>query len=96
MKIFDGEEMISIDNTFLKASGVPLYFKEVSRTYILIPYVDHLSIAKHLINKIIDLNGGKESFEELNASGWEYVFESKNFVVGYLSEHLMVRINKLS
>ena len=88
--------MISIDNTFLKASGVPLYFKEESRTYILIPYVDHLSIAKHLINQIIDINGGKESFEELNASGWDYIFQSKNFVVGYLSEHLMVRINKLS
>ena len=95
-KIFDGAEMISIDNTFLKASVVPLYFKEDSRTYILIPYVDHLSIAKHLINKIIDVNGGNESFEELNANGWDYIFEGEKFIVGYLSEHLMVRINKLS
>ena len=95
-KIFDGAEMISIDNTFLKATGVPLYFKEDSRTYILIPYVDHFSIAKHLINKIIDANGGKESFEELYANGWDYIFECEKFVVGYLSEHLMVRINKLS
>lgn len=86
--------MISKDNSFLKASGVPLFFKEDSRAYILIPYVDHLTVAKHLINKIIDANCGKESFKELIVDGWDNIFEGEKFVVGYLPEHLMARVNK--
>ena len=93
-EIFDGAEMISKDNSFLKASGVPLFFKEDSRAYILIPYVDHLTVAKHLINKIIDANCGKESFKELIVDGWDNIFEGEKFVVGYLPEHLMARVNK--
>ena len=95
--IFDGNEVISKDNTLIKAMNVPLLFydKKSDLTYILIPHIPHISIAKLIIDEIIKNNGGIEDFKKEEAEGWEYLHSCNNFNVGYVTEHSVVRLNKL-
>ena len=96
--VFDGNELMSKDNTLFKAQNVPLLFndKDSDLVYILIPYISHISIAKLIIDEIIKENGGIESFKKLEAEGWEYLHSCNNFNIGYLAEHAVVRLNRLN
>ncbi len=94
LDIFDGEEVINKDNTLFKAQNVPLLFYESDLTYILIPHIPHILIAKQIIDVIIKENGGADSFKKLEEEGWEYLHSCNNFIVGYVTEHSVVRLNK--
>ena len=93
-KIFDGTDILKKDYQFGKSLNVPAYFNENNDEYILIKVTTE-TIAKKLIDKIMENNGGSEIFKADDVEGWFYPHRSKLFTVGYLIQHSVVRINKL-
>ena len=102
LKIYDGQEVLNFDNTMHKAQNVPLLFLDQDVDYILIPCYSTFTIAKSIIDKIIDLNGGKNNFNNLKelepekTKNWEYIWGGFQFNIGFLGEYKMIRINKIS
>ena len=103
-----GYENIGIENVydgdkFLKANkgqfslNIPLLFKdpEDDLTYIIIG-ITTLTLAKKIINEIIEKNYGKTYFTKLDdRDDWEYVFHNKFFSIGFMTKNFCVRINML-
>ena len=96
LKIFDGADIITFDNTLQKAQNVPLLFQDQEDDYILIPCIQTLTIAKAIINKIINENGGEDNFSTREAGDWEYLHVCNEFTIGYLTKYTLVRINRHS
>ena len=108
VKLPTGYENIGIEHVydgskFLKANqgqlslNIPLLFKDNddSPHYILIG-VTTLTLAKRIIDDIIEKNYGKQYFEELDEKGdWQYIYANKFFTIGFLSKYNCVRINML-
>ena len=92
--IYDGSEILKKDYQFGKSLNVPAYFNEHGHEYILIKVTTE-TIAKNLVDKIIENNGGKLKFKAESAEGWFYPHRTDFFVVGFLIEHSVVRVNKL-
>jgi hypothetical protein len=108
VKLPTGYENIGIEHVydgskFLKANqgklslNIPLLFKDNddSPHYILIG-VTTLTLAKRIIDNIIENNYGKQYFKELDEKdGWQYTYANKFFSIGFLSKYNCVRINML-
>jgi len=108
VKLPTGYENIGIDHVydgskFLKANqgqlslNIPLLFKDNddSPHYILIG-VTTLTLAKRIIDEIIEKNYGKQYFKELDEKDdWQYIYANKFFTIGFLSKYHCVRINML-
>ena len=94
--VYDGSKFLK-ENNGQFSLNIPLLFKddEDSLNYIIIG-VSTLTVAKHIINNIIDKNYGKQYFKKLEEKGgWEYMYANKFFVIGFLPKYLCVRINML-
>ena len=108
VKLPTGYENIGIEHVydgskFLKANqgqlslNIPLLFKDNddSPHYILIG-VTTLTLAKRIIDNIIENNYGKQYFKELDEKdGWQYTYANKFFSIGFFSKYNCVRINML-
>ena len=103
-----GYENIGIENVydgskFLKANqgqfslNIPLLFKDNDEsTHYIIIGVSTLTLAKRIIDEIIEKNYGKQYFKELDEKdGWQYIYANKFFTIGFLSKYHCVRINML-
>ena len=97
LKIYDGAGFFKDNKDIFLVRNVPLFFSDDDLDYILIPCVPHLTIAKNIIDKILKMNGGVENHEKLEEKGgWRYVFGDANFLVGYIKDQELVRINRRS
>ena len=97
LKIYDGACFFKDNKDIFLVRNVPLFFSDDDLDYILIPCVPHLTIAKNIIDKILKMNGGVENHEKLEEKGgWRYVFGNANFLVGYIKDQELVRINRRS
>ena len=95
--LYDGNKAIKSSVDFFKELyNVPLFFSEGNLSYILISN-SNLSSAKPVIDQIVAKNGGVKNFEFKKKVGesWEHIYEGSNFVIGYLQEHSVIRINFL-
>jgi len=92
--IYDSNTIKDSDKSFNNYVNVPLLFND--NDFILIT-VQTASIAKAIINRIIEDNGGLGSFEKIDESEhdeWEYLHMGHLFVVGYLPGSKVVRMNR--
>lgn len=97
LKIYDGAGFFKDNKDIFLVRNVPLFFSDDDLDYILIPCVPHLTIAKNIIDSILKLNGGVENHEKLEEKGdWRYVFGNTNFLIGYIKDQELVRINRRS
>ncbi|MGC6524826.1 MAG: SH3 domain-containing protein [Flavobacteriaceae bacterium] len=97
LKIYDGAGFFKDNNDIFLVRNVPLFFSDDDLDYILIPCVPHLTIAKNIIDSILKLNGGVENHEKLEEKDdWRYVFGNSNFLIGYIKDQELVRINRRS
>jgi len=94
-KIYVGEDALKRFNLSKDLKNTVLYFKKDNEEYLLI-HIPTLNVAKIIINQIVKLNGVDNDFKKVSdESGWEYLHENNNMVVGYLPEHQAVRINHI-
>ncbi len=93
--IYDGNSALEEFQNFSKFINVPLLFFDTKNIihYISI-YVTTENVAKFLISKIIELNGGDDIFTDHKIENWEYLKKSNLFYVGYLSKEKTIRIVK--
>ena len=92
-KIYVGEDALKRFNLSKDLNNTVLYFKEYNEEYLLI-HIPTSNVAKIIINQIVKLNGVDNDFKKVSdESGWEYLHENNNMVVGYLPKHQAVRIN---
>lgn len=94
--IYDGDKFLKANNGHISLN-IPLLFKnpENDLHYILIG-ITTLTLAKKIIDDIIDKNYGKRYFKKLEEKGnWEYMYANKFFTIGFLPKYLCVRINML-
>ena len=92
-KIYVGEDALKRFNLSKDLNNTVLYFKEYNEEYLLI-HIPTSNVAKIIINQIVKLNGVDSDFKKVSdESGWEYLHENNNMVVGYLPKHQAVRIN---
>ena len=108
VKLPDGYKNIGIEHVydgdkFLKQNqgefslNIPLLFKDPKDglSYIIIG-ITTLTLAKKIIDDIIEKNYGKKYFTKLeDRDDWEYVFYNKFFSIGFMKKNLCVRINML-
>ena len=108
IKLPTGYENIGIEHVydgskFLKANqgqfslNIPLLFKDNDEsTHYIIIGVSTLTVAKRIIDEIIEKNYGKQYFKELDEKdGWQYIYANKFFTIGFLSKYHCVRLNML-
>jgi len=94
--VYDGSKFLKANQGKLSLN-IPLLFKDNddSPHYILIG-VTTLTLAKRIIDNIIENNYGKQYFKELDEKdGWQYTYANKFFSIGFLSKYNCVRINML-
>lgn len=94
--VYDADTIAKKNKVMSNFINVPILFKE-NIDYILIS-VQTNELAKVIIDRIMDNNGGSHSFdaEDLtNNKEWTYAFKGYAFVVGFLPENGVVRINRL-
>ena len=94
--VYDGESISKENKVMSNFFNVPILFKE-NIDYILIS-VQTAELAKIIIDRIMNNNGGFHSFveEDLSANKeWAFAFRGYAFVVGFLPESGVVRINRL-
>lgn len=91
--IYDSESIEKENKSFSNFINVPILFKE-DIDYILIK-VQTKELAEIIINKIVSENGGENSFESETHDGWSNLLRGYSFVIGYIGEHGVVRINSL-
>lgn len=94
--VYDAETISTENKSLSNFINVPVLFKE-NIDYILIS-VQTIELAKIIIDRIMDNNGGSHSFEAedlTNNKEWTYTFRGYAFVVGYLPENRVVRVNRL-
>ena len=90
---YDGAELLKKDFQLNNSLNVPALFKEDGDEYIMIKATTE-TVAKKLIDKIINANGGLDNFSKGSEPGWFYPHACEEFTVGYLIEHKVVRLNK--
>ena len=90
---YDGAELLKKDFQLNNSLNVPALFKEDGDEYIMIKATTE-TVAKKLIDKIINANGGLDNFSKGSEPGWFYPHACEAFTVGYLIEHKVVRLNK--
>jgi len=94
--VYDAETITKENKSLSNFINVPVLFKE-NIDYILIS-VQTIELAKIIIDRIMLNNGGSHSFELENLTDhkeWTYTFKGYAFVVGYLPESRVVRVNRL-
>jgi hypothetical protein len=94
--VYDGDEFLKANHGDFSLN-IPLLFKdpEDDLNYIIIG-ITTLTVAKKIINDIIEKNYGKTSFTRLeDRKNWEYMFQNKFFSIGFMSKNFCVRINML-
>ena len=94
--VYDGDKFLKANNGQLSLN-IPLLFKDPTdgQNYILIG-ASTLTVAKHIINDIIDKNYGIHNFNKLDEKeGWEYTYANKFFAIGFMTKYYCVRINML-
>ena len=94
--VYDADTIAKKNKVMSNFINVPILFKE-NIDYILIS-VQTTELAKVIIDRIMDNNGGSHSFEAedlTNNKEWTYAFKGYAFVVGFLPENGVVRINRL-
>jgi antitoxin component YwqK of YwqJK toxin-antitoxin module len=95
LKIYDGAGFFKDNKDIFLVRNVPLFFNDNDLDYILIPCVPHLSIAKNIIDNIVKLNGGDENYKKIEEkNNWKYVYGGANFLIGYITDQHLVRINR--
>jgi hypothetical protein len=95
-KIYDGEQFLKANNGHFSLN-IPLLFNDNDGDNFILIGASTSTIAKTIIDDIIEKNYGKEYFEEITdaPAEWEYLHKNKFFVIGYLHKNFCVRINLL-
>lgn len=96
IKIFDYEDFSKNINSQLDLVNVPLYFKikDQNEGSIIITVPTEV-IGKSIIDKVINFNGGIESFRKTEEDNWSYLYRGYEFDIGYDIERSHIRINQL-
>ena len=93
--IYDGNSVLEKFQNFSKFINVPLlFFDKKNIIHYVSIYVTTENVAKFLISKIIELNGGDDFFSDHEIENWKYLKKSDLFYVGYLSKEKTIRIVK--
>ena len=93
---YDGAELLLKDFQLKNSVNVPAWFEDEDGDVYLLFKSNTEADAKTLINRIINENGGMEKFTEVSPGGsWVYTFRADEFVIGYLAQHEVVRLNKI-
>lgn len=94
--IYDFEDFSKNQSDLSKATNVPLYFKlpDENEGSIIIT-VPTENIGKSIIDQIININGGNNSFRPAEQENWTNLYKGYEFVIGYYPERDHVRINQL-
>ena len=95
-KIYDGEKFLRA-NSGHPSLSIPLLFNDNDGDNYILIGASTSTIAKTIIDDIIEKNYGEEYFEEITDAPeeWEYLHKNKFFVIGYLPKNFCVRINLL-
>ena len=101
-KVYEGDDALKRFDLENHLANIALLFidKEDNFEYLLI-YIRTHNLAPTLIRKIIDENGGDEKFKKLadvssnDIGNWKNLYQSNDFVIGYLPKHRCVRLNQL-
>lgn len=94
--VYDGDKFLKA-NSGSVSLNIPLLFKDQENglNYIIIG-VTTLTLAKKIIDDIIEKNYGKTNFKKLeDQDDWEYIYHNKFFSIGFMKKHFCVRINML-
>tara|TARA_R110002012_G_scaffold143739_1_gene301936 strand:+ start:724 stop:2103 length:1380 start_codon:yes stop_codon:yes gene_type:complete len=94
--IYDGDKFLKANHGKFSLN-IPLLFKDPNDglNYIIIG-ITTLTLAKKIIDDIIEKNYGETYFTKLeNRDDWEYVFHNKFFSIGFMTKNFCVRINML-
>ena len=96
--IYDAESIDEKNKILSKFVLTPLLFKDRDsdngEDFILIP-VSSSEFSRPLILKIIEDNGGLDSYTQIECDGWEDLFRGHIFNIGYLPTQRAVRINRI-
>lgn len=93
--IYEGNSVLEKYQNFSKFINVPLLFFDKKNVFHYISiYVTTENVAKFLISKIIELNGGDDVFSDHEIENWEYLKKSDLFYIGYLPKERTIRIVK--
>ena len=93
--IYDGTYVLEEFQNFSKFINVPLLFFDKKNVFHYISiYITTENVAKFLISKIIELNGGDDVFSDHEIENWEYLKKSDLFYIGYLPKERTIRIVK--
>ena len=93
---YDGAELLLKDFQLKNSVNVPAWFEDEDGDVYLLFKSNTEADAKTLINRIINENGGIEKFTEVSpGASWVYTFRADEFVIGYLAQHEVVRLNKI-
>lgn len=93
--IYDGNSVLEKYQNFSKFINVPfLFFDKKNVIHYISIYITTENVAKFLISKIIELNGGDDVFSDHEIENWEYLKKSDLFYIGYLPEERTIRIVK--
>ena len=94
--IYDFEDFTKNQSDLSKATNVPLYFKlpDENEGSIIIT-VPTENIGKSIIDQVININGGNNSFRSTEQEEWTNLYNGYEFVIGYFPERDHVRINQL-
>jgi uncharacterized tellurite resistance protein B-like protein len=94
--IYDFEDFAKNQSDLSKATNVPLYFKlpDENEGSIIIT-VPTENIGKSIIDQVININGGNNSFRSAEQEEWTNLYNGYEFVIGYFPERDHVRINQL-
>ena len=94
--IYDFEDFTKNQSDLSKATNVPLYFKlpDENEGSIIIT-VPTENIGKSIIDQVININGGNNSFRSAEQEEWTNLYNGYEFVIGYFPERDHVRINQL-
>ena len=94
--LYEGEKFLKANNGSL-SFNIPLLFKDPvdNLNYILIG-VHSLSIAKKIIDNIIEKNYGKSNFKKLDDNDeWNYIYANKFYSIGFMNKNSCIRINMI-
>ena len=93
---YDGDELLSKDFQLKNSVNVPAWFEDEDGDVYLLIKSNTEADAKTLINRIINDNGGMDKFTEVfPGGGWLHTFRADEFVIGYMEQHEVVRLNKI-
>ena len=94
--VYDSNSIKQSNKLLNNFINIPLLFKDKYSEYIIVP-VENSKIAEAIIHRIIEDNGGQDSFNkitDIEKLNWIYPFSGHLFSVGYVEKHRTVRINR--